>query len=103
MVTPVKVSRVVILCRFQEITYVENRYLGKILKSLPFSSQILHRSHNDNMLELMVVEVGSSEGHHQVPQTDQGAVRVSKQTNHHMVVQETCRFGSVLKRQQVTT
>ena len=77
--------------------YIKHGYLWKVPKVVPFSSQILHRPHNDNVLEFMVMEVGSSEGHHQVPQTNQGAVRVSKQTNHHMVLQETWRFGSVLK------
>ena len=64
--------------------YIKHGYLWKVPKGVPFSSQILHRPHNDNMFQLMVVEVGSSEGHHQVPQTDQGAVRVGKQTNNHM-------------------
>ena len=90
-----------LICYFLD-AYIKHGYLWKVPKGVPFSSQILHRPHNDNVLELMVVEVGSSEGHHQVPQTNQGAVRVSKQTNHHMVLQETWRFGSVLKRQQVT-
>ena len=90
------------ICYFLD-AYIKHGYLWKVPKGVPFSSQILHRPHNDNMFQLMVVEVGSSEGHHQVPQPDQGAVWVGKQTNHDVPIQETCRFGSVLKRQQVTT
>ena len=40
------------------------------------------------MFELVVVEVGRPEGHHQVPQTNQGAVRVCKEANHHMAIQD---------------
>ena len=74
-----------LICYFLD-AYIKHGYLWKVPKGVPFSSQILHRPHNDNMLELMVVEVGSSEGHHQVPQTDQGAVRVGKQTNNHVPI-----------------
>ena len=74
--------------------YIKNRNLRKVLKSLPFSSEVLHSPHDDNMLELVVVEVGGPEGHHQVPQPNQGAVRVGKQTNHHVAVQD-CHCGLV--------
>ena len=53
------------------------------------------------MLELVEVEVGSSEGHHQVPQTDQGAVWIGKQTNNHVPIQNCHRcLVSVLRQQK---
>ena len=69
--------------------YIENRYLGKVLKSFPFSSEILHGPDYDDMFELVVVKVRRPEWHHQVPQTDQGAVRVGKEAHHHVAVQDS--------------
>ena len=72
----------------EQCTYIENRYLWKVLKCLPFSSEVLHGANYDDMFELVVVEVGRPEGHHQVPQANQGAVRVCKEANHHMAIQD---------------
>ena len=59
------------------------------MKSLPFSSEVLHSPNYDNMFELVVVEVGRPQWHHQVPQTYQGAVVVCKEADHYMSVQDS--------------
>ena len=79
-------------------TYIKNWYFGKILKSFPFSSQILHTTQDNNMLEFMIVEVRSSERHHQVPQTNQRRIRISKETHHNMTIEHChCCLVSVLE------
>ena len=77
-------------------TYIEHGDLWQVLQVFPFSSEVLHGPNYDDMFELVVVEVGRPEGHHQVPQTNQGAVRVCKETDHNVSSQDTRRFGSVL-------
>ena len=73
----------------EQCTYIENRYLWKVLKCLPFSSEVLHGANYDDMFELVVVEVGCPEGHHQVPQANQGAVVVCEEADYHMSVQDS--------------
>ena len=69
--------------------YIKHGDLWKVLQILPFSSEVLHSPNYDDMLELVVVEVGRPEWHHQVPQANQGAVRVGKEANHHVASQDT--------------
>ena len=71
----------------REYSYVQYRDFGKVLKCLPFSPQIVNSAHNDHMLELMVVEVGSSERHDQVPESYQWTVGVGEETHHHMTIE----------------
>ena len=47
------------------------------------------------------MEVGGSERHHQVPQTYQGGVRVSKQADNHMAVEDS--HGGLVTVLQVDT
>ena len=50
------------------------------------------------MLELMIVEIGGSERHHQIPKPYQRTVRVSKETDHHMTIEDGhSRLVAVLK------
>ena len=70
-------------------TYIKYGYFGQILQSFPFSSEVLHTAHNDHVFELMIMEVGCSERHHQVPQTYQRGVRVSKQTDNNMAIEDS--------------
>ena len=69
--------------------YIKHGDLWKVLQILPFSSEVLHSPNYDDMFELVVVEVGRPEGHHQVPQTNQGAVVVCKEANHYMSVKDS--------------
>ena len=71
------------------ITYIKYGYFGQILQSFPLSSEVLHTAHNDHVFELMIMEVGGSERHHQVPQTNQRGVRVSKQTDNNMAIEDS--------------
>ena len=79
-------------------TYMQNGDLGQVLQRLPLPPDVVHLAHDDHVFDLVEVEVGSSEGHHQVPQTDQGAVRVCEHTNNHVPIQNRHRWlVSVLK------
>ena len=71
------------------ITYIKNGYFGQILQSLPLTSEVLHTAHNDHVFELMIMEVGGSERHHQVPQTNQRGVRVSKEADNNMTIEDS--------------
>ena len=54
---------------------------GQVLESLPLPPDVANLAHNHHVLQLVEVEVGGSQGHHQVPESDQGGVLVGKQTN----------------------
>ena len=55
--------------------------LGQVLKCLPLPPDVAHLAHDHHVLQLVKVEVGGAEGHHQVPQSDQGRVLIGKETN----------------------
>ena len=42
---------------------------------------VVHLAHDDDVLDLVEVEVGGSQRHHQVTEPDQRGINVSKQTN----------------------
>ena len=45
------------------------------------------------MFELVIVEVGGAERHHQVPQPDHGALEVSEQADYNVAIED--RHGSL--------
>ena len=73
------------------VTYVKYGNLWKVLQSFPLPPEVLHAAHDDDVLELVVVEVGSSERHDEVAQPDERRVRVGEQTDHHVSVQHSHR------------
>ena len=40
------------------------------------------------MLELVIVEVGGPQRHHEVPEANHGALEVSKEADHHMAIED---------------
>ena len=68
---------------------MQNGDLGQVLQSPPLPPEILHTAEDDDMLELVVVEVGGPKRHHQVPETDQRGVRVSKEADHHVTIEDS--------------
>ena len=44
--------------------------LGQVLQRLPLPPDVVHLAHDDHVLDLVEVEVGSSEWHHQVTETN---------------------------------
>ena len=72
-----------------KITYIKNGYFGQILQGFPLSPEVLYTAHNDHVFELVIMEVGGSERHHQVPQTYHGALQVSKQADNHMAIEDS--------------
>ena len=51
-------------------TNVKNRNLRQVLQCLPFSPDIFSVPHDHYVLQLVIVEVGGSERHHEVPEAD---------------------------------
>ena len=66
---------------------MQNGDLGQVLQSPPLPPEILHTAEDDDMLELVVVEVGGPQRHHQVPEPDQRGVRVSEETDHYVTIE----------------
>ena len=70
-------------------TYMQNGDLGQVLQSPPLSPKILHTAEDDDMLELVVVEVGGPQRHHKVPEPDQWGIWVSKEADHHVTIEDS--------------
>ena len=73
----------------QLVTYVQNRYLRKVLQCFPFSLDVLHTPNYYHMLQLVVVEVRGPKGHHEVPEPDQRTVGVSEEADHHVAIEDS--------------
>ena len=71
------------------MSYIQNGNLGKVLQCLPFSSDVLHAAHNHHMLQLVIVEVGGSERHHEVPEADERTVGVSEETDNNVTIENS--------------
>ena len=71
--------------------YIKNRYLGQVLQRPPFSAQVVHWADYYNMLQFMIVEVRSSEGHNQISKAYQRAIWVGEEANHHMTIEHCHR------------
>ena len=69
------------------MSYIQYGDLGKVLQCLPFSSDVLHAAHDHHVLQLVVVEVGGSERHHEVPEADERTVGVSEETDNNVTVE----------------
>ena len=52
------------------LSYIQNGDLWQVLQRLPLPPDVVHLAHDDDMFDLMEVEVGSSERHHQVAETN---------------------------------
>ena len=77
---------------------MQNGDLGQVLQSPPLPPEILHTAEDDDMLELVVVEVGGPQWHHQVPEPDQRGVWVSEEADHHVTIEDGHgRLVTVLK------
>ena len=63
--------------------------LGEVLQSFPLPPEVLHAPEDDDVFELVIVEVGGAERHHQVPQPDQGGVGVSEKADHNMAIKDS--------------
>ena len=70
-------------------SYIQNRDLRKVLKGFPFSPDVIHTPDNDDMLQLVVVEVGGSQRHHEVAEPDERTVGVSEQTDNHVTIEDS--------------
>ena len=68
---------------------MQNGDLGQVLQSPPLPPKILHTAEDDDMLELVVVEVGGPQRHHKVPEPNQRGVRVSKEADHHVTIEDS--------------
>ena len=77
--------------------------LRKVLQSFPLPPEVLHAAHDDDVLELVVVEVGSSERHDEVAQPNERRVRVGEQTDHHVAVQHSHRRLVPVLRDELRT
>lgn len=78
-------------------THIKHRYFGQVLEHLPLPPYVVHRAHDDHMLQFVVVEVGGPEGHDQVPQANERGVRVGEEANHHVTIEDRhCRLVAVL-------
>ena len=71
------------------MSYIQNGDLRKVLQCLPFSSDVLHTPHDHHVLQLVVVEVGGSERHHEVPEADKRTVRVSEETDNNVTIENS--------------
>ena len=67
---------------------MQNGDLGQVLQSPPLPPKILHTAEDDDMLELVVVEVGGPQRHHQVPEPDQRGVWVSEEADHYVTIED---------------
>ena len=70
-------------------TNIEHRDLGKVLKGFPFSPDVVHTAHNDDVFQLVVVEVGGSQRHHEVAEPDERTVGVSEQADNHVAIEDS--------------
>lgn len=69
-------------------TYRQYGHLGEVMKRLPFPLEVLDGTHKHDVLELVVMKVAGTQGHHQVPEANQGWADVAKDTDHHMAAQD---------------
>ena len=70
-------------------SYIQNRNLRKVLKCFPFSLDVFYTAHNDDMFQLVVVEVGGSQRHHEVPEPNKRTVGVCEQTDNHVTIEDS--------------
>ena len=70
------------------MSYIQNGDLRKVLQCLPFSSDVLHTPHDHHVLQLVVVEVGGSEGHYEVPEADKRTLGVGEEADDHVAVED---------------
>ena len=68
--------------------YVKYRDLGKVLQSLPLSPEVLHTAQDHDVLQLVVVEVGGPEGHHEVPEANERTLGVSEEADDDVTVED---------------
>ena len=69
-------------------SYIQNRDLRKVLKCFPFSPDVVDTANYDDMLQLVVVEVGGSQRHHEVAEPDERTVVVCEQTDNHVTIED---------------
>ena len=69
-------------------THIEDRDLWQVLQGLPLPADVVDGADDDHVLELVVVEVGCPEGHDEVPEADEGAVRVGEEADDHVAVED---------------
>ena len=69
--------------------YIEHRDLGQVLQGFPFSPDVVDTAYNDDVFQLVVVEVGGSQRHHEVAEPDERTVGVSKQTDNHVTIEDS--------------
>ena len=50
------------------LSYIQNGDLWQVLQRLPLPPDVVHAAHDHHVLELVVVEVGGPQRHHQVPE-----------------------------------
>ncbi len=79
-------------------THVQYGYLWQVLQGLPLSPDVLDRSDDDDVLQLVVVEIGRSQRHHKVAESDERGIGVGEQADDHVAVQHGHgRLVAVLK------
>ena len=59
------------------------------MKGFPFSPDVVDTAYNDDVFQLVVVEVGGSQRHHEVPEPDERTVGVSEQTDNHVAIEDS--------------
>ena len=64
------------------------RDLGKVLQSLPLPPEVLHTAQDHHVLQLVVVEVGGPQGHHEVPEPDQRTLGVSEEADDDVTIED---------------
>ena len=92
------------------VPYIEDRDLGQVLQRLPLPADVVDGADDDDVLQLVVVEVGGPERHDEVPEQqlimtneliarsstgsrcapepDEGAVRVSEEADDDVAVED---------------
>ena len=70
-------------------SYIQNRDFRKVLQCFPFSPDVVDTAHNNYMFQLVVVEVGGSQRHHEVAESDERTVGVCEQTDNHVTIEDS--------------
>ena len=70
-------------------SYIQNRDFRKVLQCFPFSLDVLHTPNYHHMLQLVVVEVGGPERHHEVTEADERTVMVSEEADNHVAIEDS--------------
>lgn len=68
------------------------------MQCLPLPFEVLNGTHKHNVLELVVMKVAGTEGHHKVPEANQGWADIAEDADHDVATQNG--HGSFTSRLQ---